>query len=201
MKGIVFDFGGVITQPQDRALFQFLEAHLGWDEATVRKGWAKYRRLMDADLITIEALYLKMAVDLQQPLSMELAKTIRALDYDSWAHANPETIAWMAELSNRGYRIGILTNMPSDYLPWFNRSAAEARALAFAEVISGFEHLAKPQPEIYHLMAKRMDLPPEALFFFDDAQANVDGAKACGWHAARFTTVEAAKKDLEISGF
>lgn len=196
MKGIVFDFGGVITFAQGEELFGYLERHLGWSYETVCAGWAKYRRLMDADLISIEELYLKMAADLNQPLSMDEAIAIGRMDYDSWAHANPETIAWMEELVKQGYRIGILTNMPSNYEPWFNRCAAKARALAFAEVISGYEHLAKPQPEIYQLMAARMQLEPKDLFFFDDAQANVDGAIACGWQAAQFTTVQAAREAL-----
>lgn len=201
MKGIVFDFGGVITQPQDKELFDVLEKRLGWTYEMVREGWKKHRRLMDADLISIEELYLRMAKDLQQPLSYELAVEIGRIDYDSWAHPNVETIAWMEALAKAGYRIGILTNMPSNYLPWFNRSAAAARAIAFAEVISGFEHLAKPQPEIYHLMAERMQLESKDLFFFDDTQANVDGAIACGWHAAHFTTVAAAQASLREAGF
>ncbi len=201
MKGIVFDFGGVITQPQDKELFDFLESRLGWTYEMVRAGWKKHRRLMDADLISIEELYLRMAEDLQQPLSHELATEIGRIDYDSWAYPNHETIAWMEALAKEGYRIGILTNMPSNYLPWYNRSAATAREIAFAEVISGFEHLAKPQPEIYQLMAERMQLPPEDLFFFDDLQANVDGAIACGWHGAQFTTVAAAQIALREAGF
>lgn len=201
MKGIVFDFGGVITLAQDGSLYRYLEERLGWSYEMVRAGWKKYRRLMDADKISIEELYLRMASDLNQPLSMEEAIEIGQRDYDSWAYGNPETIAWMKDLSKQGYRVGILTNMPSNYVPWFNRAAAEARAIAHAEVISGFEHLAKPQPEIYRLMEQRMGLAPENLFFFDDILENVEGAKNCGWKGALFTTVDAAKKDLEAICF
>lgn len=201
MKGIVFDFGGVITMTQDNTLYRYLEEHLGWTYEMVRAGWKKYRRLMDADKISIEELYLRMAADLNQPLAMDEAIKIGRLDYDSWAHCNPETIAWMEALAKEGYRIGILTNMPSNYIPWFNRSAGIARTIAYAEVVSGFEHLAKPQPEIYRLMEQRMKLSPEALFFFDDSLENVEGARACGWKSEVFTTVCNAKEALKRHNF
>ena len=86
--------------------------------------------------------------------------------------------------------------MPSSFIPWFDRCARDFRALADAEVISGLERIVKPNPEIYALMARRMALPPAELFFLDDTQANVDAARACGWHAERFLSVPQAKAAL-----
>lgn len=200
-KGVVFDFGGVITCAQDGSLFRYLEEGWGWTEDIVRAGWRRHRRLMDADKISIEELYLRIAAEEGISLSMEEAIEIGRRDYDSWANGNPAMIEWMETLAQQGYRIGILTNMPSNYIPWFNRAAGRARAIAYAEVISGCEHLAKPQPEIYRLMETRMGLPPEALFFFDDTQENVDAARACGWYSALFRTLKDAQDELKNACF
>lgn len=201
MKGIVFDFGGVITLPQDETFYARVEARFGWTRAAVRAGWKKFRRLMDADIISIEELYLRMAAEEDRELSPAEAEEIGRWDYDSWAIPNPQTIEWIKTLKQQGYKVGILTNMPSNFVPWFERCAGEARRIVDAELISGTVHLAKPAPEIYRLMEERMALPPEDLLFFDDLVENVQGAVACGWHGAVFTTVEAAQQALIEHGF
>lgn len=41
----------------------------------------------------------------------------------------------------------------------------------------------KPAPEIYRHVERAMGLKPHEIIFFDDSAANVEGARACGWHA------------------
>ena len=90
----------------------------------------------------------------------------------------------MRRLKADGRKLGILTNMSPDfYERLFVPRAAAYRALVDAEVVSGLEHLYKPQRAIYDLMAQRLALPPERLLFFDDTPANVEAARACGWQA------------------
>lgn len=194
IQGVVFDFGGVISSVQAPEYFAVVKAQTGWDRASVLEGWAHHRRLLDADTIGPEELYRRMAADLGQTLSEETIRILVKADYDSWSSLNEATYAWAQELKAAGYRIGILTNMPSSFIPWFDRCAGVFRQLADAELISGLEHMAKPQPEIYALMAQRMALPPSELFFMDDTLRNVEAAQACGWHAAQFTSVDEARK-------
>ena len=197
IDGIVFDFGGVISRAQDARFFPEVGRLTGWTREDVLAGWARHRRRMDADDISVEALYRLIAAERGETLAPGLAETLGRLDFDSWAVPNPETLAWARELKAEGFRIGILTNMPSAFLPWFDRCAGAFRALADAEVVSGLERMVKPDPAIYALMAARLGLPPGRLFFLDDTQANVDAARVCGWQAARFTSVAAARADLE----
>lgn len=44
----------------------------------------------------------------------------------------------------------------------------------------------KPQPEFYRHVTAELGLPPAALLFLDDQQANVDAARAVGWNAERY---------------
>lgn len=194
IQGVVFDFGGVISCVQEPTYFATVKALTGWDRETVLAGWARHRRLLDSDAIGPEELYRRMAADLGQTLSEEALQVIVKADYDSWSSLNPETLAWAKELKAAGYRIGILTNMPSTFIPWFERCAGEFRRLADRELISGLERLAKPQPEIYALMEQRMELPPGQLFFFDDTLRNVEAAQARGWQAAQFVSVPQARE-------
>ena len=196
IHGIVFDFGGVISQAQDAAFFPAVNALTGWTRGQVLDGWKAHRRKLDADDLDAQGLYRQIAGDLGQTLPQATLDALAKLDYDSWSIPNPETLAWARGLKAAGLRIGILTNMPSSFIPWFDRCARDFRALADAEVISGLERIVKPNPEIYALMARRMALPPAELFFLDDTQANVDAARACGWHAERFLSVPQAKAAL-----
>ena len=65
-----------------------------------------------------------------------------------------------------------------------------------AMVISYEEHLTKPNPAIFQLMADRLGVPAAACFFTDDSQLNIDAARAAGMQAALFTGIEQLKRDL-----
>lgn len=41
----------------------------------------------------------------------------------------------------------------------------------------------KPEAKIYELAAQKAGTVPEESLFIDDNSANVEGARACGWHA------------------
>ena len=196
LKGIVFDYGGVISAPQDPSFFALVERLTGLSQAQTLAGWAAFRSELDRGTLSVRALYQKIGQANGLSLSEEVLARLGTADYDSWAHGNDATLAWARELKAAGFKIGILTNMPPDYEPWFNRAARAFRALADAELISGCERLVKPEPEIYARMAERMALPPQALCFLDDTPRNVLAARACGWQAIHFTTVQAAKAEL-----
>jgi epoxide hydrolase-like predicted phosphatase len=55
-------------------------------------------------------------------------------------------------------------------------------------VISAEVHMHKPQPEIYRLTAKRLEVEPAACVFVDDLQENCEGAEAVGMTAIRHRT-------------
>lgn len=44
----------------------------------------------------------------------------------------------------------------------------------------------KPQPEFYRRITGELTLPPAALLFIDDQDANVQAARAAGWNAESF---------------
>ncbi len=196
IKGIVFDFGGVISAAHDATFWEKAKALTGWTRDEIWAGWRKHRWMLDADFVTPQGLYHLISKDLGTHLDGKTLDQLAEMDYDSWAVPNPETFQWAQELKAAGYKIGILTNMPTSFIPWFNRAAAAFRALADAEVISGVEHIVKPDPAIYALMAQRLELPPHALCFFDDMMPNVEAARKCGWKAAQFSTVSLAQAAL-----
>ncbi len=192
--GVVFDSGGVISMPQDPAFFPVARQLTGLTDEAFREGWLRHRPGLDDGSYPLAEMYHRILADNGcDTLSASDLKALCKADFDSWAHPNLATFELAKDLKRLGLRLGILTNMPEEFIPWFDRMAGAFRKLADAEVISGCVRLIKPDPAIFDLMAERMALKPVNLLFLDDMDYNVKAAQACGWHAARFTSAEDAR--------
>lgn len=197
IKGVVFDFGGVMTTTTMPERVKALVAKLGIPWSVFETGFEKYRRQMDGDLMTIDEMYDRTLADAHLTLSPDVRARIIEEDQASFLYRNEATREWMKGLRARGFKIGILTNMYSDFARRFRVAFADFIALADALVVSGEVHLYKPQREIYDLLRERIGLPAEELCFFDDVEANCAGARAAGWQAIRFTTTAATASAFE----
>lgn len=68
-------------------------------------------------------------------------------------------------------------------------------------VVSAHERLLKPDPAIYRVLLERNHLDPATCLFVDDIAENVEGARAVGMKAVRFTSPRALAADLAAHGF
>jgi putative hydrolase of the HAD superfamily len=98
--------------------------------------------------------------------------------------ANTELIEWFAGLRPR-YRTGILSNS------FVGAREREGERYGFEELadVLVYSHevgLAKPDPEIYRLTCRRLDVAPEDAVFVDDRQGAVDGATGVGMPTVLF---------------
>jgi 2-haloacid dehalogenase len=67
-------------------------------------------------------------------------------------------------------------------------------------VVSGLEHVVKPDPRIYRIFCERYSLAPEACVFIDDSEANVVAARRYGMNAILFTEPDALRRELIAVG-
>jgi 2-haloacid dehalogenase len=67
-------------------------------------------------------------------------------------------------------------------------------------VISGEVQLLKPDAAIYRHLLDRHHLRAEDTLFIDDVEHIVEGARAVGMHAVKFTDVETLRNDLKGYG-
>lgn len=85
----------------------------------------------------------------------------------------------MIEAVRAARRHGLKTGLISN--TWgLDDSRSRALDIFDARVLSGEVGLRKPQPEIYRVTARRLDVEPEECVFVDDLPANVEGARAVG---------------------
>lgn len=190
VDGVVFDFGGVLSvspmrEKWDRTLYPYCET-LGLRREKALEGFSKFRRLWDGDDLSFAAMYelIFAWAGLARPTDEQLAEIYR-LDAASWAEElRPDTLELMKEVKAHGKRIGILSNMSSDFhRDLFAPRFGECRALADVEVISGFERACKPERRIYDITRERMGCEAARLLFFDDSLPNVLAARAYGWQS------------------
>ena len=198
VSGVVFDFGGVMTTSTMPERVRKCTDEFGIDWKHLADGFAKYRRLMDGGFITMDEMYDLIWADADIRITDEQKARIHEEDIASFMdeYVNRTTLGWMKALKAEGYKIGILTNMSSEFARRFRKVFAEFIAVADAMVISGEEKMYKPQKRIYDLLGERIGLPAEELCFIDDAEANCDGARRAGWHCIQFESNEQAERDF-----
>ena len=184
--GVVFDFGGVISvSPMEGwELYPFCAAR-GVDRTTVAAGWKRYRHLWDGGFISFDEMYRRIFADAGVEISGADLEELWEIDAVGWIrNLRPETLDLMRMLKAQGKKLGILSNMSPDFHDrLFVPRAADYRALADVEVISGLEKLYKPERPIYDLTQRRMGLSPDRLLFLDDTPVNVNAARSYGWQA------------------
>lgn len=92
-------------------------------------------------------------------------------------------------------RLFYLSNMPLPYARALERRMSFFRHFD-GGVFSGDVKLVKPHGEIYALLAWRHGLEPEKTVFIDDTAANVEAARALGWHAIHCTQPTALRDQV-----
>ncbi len=92
-----------------------------------------------------------------------------------------ELFDWFASL--RGdYLLGILSNSSDGA----RREDGRRHGIPQAADVVVYSHevgVAKPDPAVYALTTRMLDVAPDAVLFLDDSPWAVEGARAAGWHA------------------
>jgi putative hydrolase of the HAD superfamily len=100
----------------------------------------------------------------------------------------------------RGLRPAYRTGMVSNAWPDLRRVLVSRYPIADAFdtiVISGEEHVAKPDPEIFQRALERLQVEPAQAVMIDDMEVNIAAARDCGMHAIRFENPTQAWSALE----
>ena len=114
-------------------------------------------------------------------------------------HAYDDSVVIFEKLIAEGRDVTMLTNFASDTF-----RVAQKRFPFLKKprgvTVSGDIGLIKPDIAIYDTHAKSFGLDPASTIFIDDSLANVEGARAAGWHAVHFTGAEKLRSDLAAHG-
>jgi putative hydrolase of the HAD superfamily len=184
-KGLILDFGGVVTTDFYGALDAFSErAGLG-ERAFVRalRESAQGR----AALAAVECGQLP-----QREFERTMGRLLGTDDNGLLARAladlrpRPEVIGLTRRARAQGVRVAALSNSwgTGQYDPY---AGWDLDGLFDAVVISDQVGLRKPDPEIFKLTAAKLGLEPGQCLFVDDTEHNLPGAAGLGMGTVFFT--------------
>ena len=111
----------------------------------------------------------------------------------------PGSIELVEQLDARGVPLFAITNFGAEFWAQFRPTAPVFDRFRDI-VVSGEEKLAKPDPAIFDLAARRFGHAPADMLFIDDNADNIDAARACGWQVHPFTAAAGLQRDLEQRG-
>lgn len=198
IKALVFDYGNVISEPQDRTCYARMSALTGLSGTELLHFFWKYRNEYDRGTIRGEEMYLRVLADAGITGSdaelAEMAKKLLAEDLGSWAAVSESVTDWGLSVQSGGYTLGILSNMPFDFLELYGdkiRLFREADTAVFSCDVGQI----KPERDIYETLIARLGCKPEEIVFFDDLEVNVEGARKAGIRSFVWTGLEQAQAD------
>jgi putative hydrolase of the HAD superfamily len=194
---VIFDFGGVLSLPQDPERLTAMERLSNLDHERYLELYRRDRLELDRGTLTDDSYWGRiLRAGGVEPTAQAVA-ALEEEDCHGWTRLNGAMVAWAGELRAAGYRTAILSNMPFTKLA-FLRSRGEFAWIAdFDAAVWSCEHrLVKPDPAFYRLCLRRLGVEPGSCLFLDDTEANVEGARAVGINGQLFVSVPATAPEL-----
>ncbi|AEF85939.1 HAD-superfamily hydrolase, subfamily IA, variant 3 [Treponema primitia ZAS-2] len=196
IKGVAFDFGNVISLPQDTGVIDELVAIAGMERPRFEPLlWAARGEYDRGTLTGIEYYRGFLAKAGVFPAETALEQMV-AIDLKSWSRINPETVKLMEDVKNAGLKLGILSNMPHEFLAMARKNIPVFQ-LPHRGIFSCEVDSIKPEEKIYRETLSALGLEPEEMAFFDDIAVNVDKARSLGIQAFIWKDSKTARADLE----
>ena len=197
IKAVVFDVGRVIVQWELRALFAKLiddPSELDWFLThVVTEEWHFQH---DAGRPLDE-----MVPERQRefPQYAELIDAYAERFLETIPGPVPGTAPLIEALAKRGTALFAITNFGAEFWQMFLPTQPVLNHFSDI-VVSGEERLAKPDPAIFALAAKRFGYQPQDMLFIDDNAANIEGAAGLGWQVHLFHNAQRLQRDLAARG-
>ncbi len=198
IKAVIFDYGNVISKAATGDASEDLKKLSGIPAEVFNSVYERFRFDFDRGLISGEEMYRKLLLEdgyIEQANNSELLKKIALCDLESWRPIRDDVCTWIDELQTKGFKIGILSNMPYEFLDLYESEIPPFVQADFA-CFSCRVKLIKPEKEIYEYTLNGLGIKADEAVFFDDVQENVDGALKVGIKAFLWTGLEKGKKDL-----
>jgi epoxide hydrolase-like predicted phosphatase len=204
LRALIVDWGGVLTSPLQDSMSAWCDAD-GIDYVAFRavmKEWLGTSYGEDAGRNPVHALERgELDVpDFERELGARLrthdGRPVESEGLLTRMFAGFDPVPAVAEALRHAKAAGLSTALLSN--SWGNDYPREGWAELFdVVVISGEVNLRKPEPEIYQLTARRLELEPQECVFVDDLMPNIRGAAEVGMIGVHHVTPGQTLDDLE----
>lgn len=189
LRAVIFDFGNVISLPQDDDGVARMASILGMSRESFVPQYFEHRSEYDRGSIDDEGYWRLLFKRAGREYDALLEEKLVEIDHGSWARINDAMVDWIRRLGDAGIKTAILSNMPSSF---YRRVLVRYSWIGLLNVvvISGELGVVKPEPEIFHAALTELGTGPDETLFIDDLEPNVAGARSVGLEAVRFSGKE-----------
>lgn len=197
IKNIVFDIGNVCV---DFCYRDFFESFGFSEEITRRICLATTENevwnLGDTGKHSEEEL---LEIFISQDPDMERELRMVYKNFEGIIRERPETIPWIKELKEKGYKVYYLSNYPSKIA---RECADDMTFLNHMDggILSYKIGMVKPDGDIYKKLLSMYGLNARECLFIDDRADNCEAAIREGYHAIQYTTREDVLRKMEEMG-
>lgn len=191
ISSVVFDYGSVLGWPPSSESCARVAAFAGIPESVLRERYYLERSAYDRDTINSVEYWRRIAAGYPAADDENLLLQLADMDVEIWSERNESTVGWLPKLRAAGLTLAILSNMPDSFCTALEENYRWLDVFHH-RIFSGRIRLNKPEPAMYRLLLDTLSnnsgpLPPEEVLFLDDLEKNVDGARALGINAERYS--------------
>ncbi len=199
IRAVIFDYGMVLSQPQEPVALGNLLAITGLDRDTFDNHYWTHRHAYDMGKLDGPGYWRQFASDTSIELTATDIERLIENDVLMWCTINEPMLKWAKSLAEAGLKIGILSNMGEDTLAYMRQEFSW---------LGDFDHhtwscelgIAKPDPAIYTYTCERLGVTPAEALFLDDKAENIRAAEAVGLNGIQFRNIEQLQRELETRG-
>ncbi|MEX1247253.1 MAG: HAD family phosphatase [Anaerolineales bacterium] len=191
IEAIFWDMGGVIMRTDDQTPRAKLAEQLGLSYADLANQVFGSPESLRAQLGEITAQQFWEATSARYAMS---PKDFIA-DFFRGDLIDQELVSAIRKLK-ANYKTGLLSNAFSDLRSWIRDEWKFGDAFS-QMVISAEVRIMKPDPAIYALAMKQLDVEPQSAVFVDDLHVNIEGAQEAGMHGIVFKSTVQTLGDLQ----
>ena len=199
IKAVVFDYGQVISLPQDPKVIDELARRVGAERDKFESLLWSLRREYDRGTVTAKEYYRNLLSKLGASIEDKAMDELIEIDLLSWKNIDSGTVALMEDVKKAGYILGILSNMPHDFLAWARKNIP-VFSLPHVGLFSCEVNLVKPETAIYEKLISMAAVEAGELVFFEDNPENVRSAVSMGIKAFLWESPEKARRELSSLG-
>ena len=195
-RAVIFDLGGVVIGSPLHAIAAY-ERELGLprnavNHAVVGSGPTGAWSRLERGELGLEAFYPLFEADCSATgITIDAREMMRRVA--EVAVPRPAMLEAIRRLRAGGLRVAALTNN------WITEDQGTGALRSFFDVFveSAVVGLRKPDPRIYQLVCRELDVAPAAAVFLDDIGSNLKAARALGMTTIKVDDPDAALAELE----
>lgn len=201
IKAVISDLGGVLIDVDKDNMCAQMAKHSSLSKEEISAQFSAVlvsgREMgFSKGLIDRESFFEKMSRELKlDGLSFDGFNKI----YSDRFTRKEDSIALLRKLAGR-YPIAMLSNTNELHYEYWARLLGDDLKLFKFLVLSFEVHLAKPDPEIYAVAAKKLGVDAQSCVFIDDVESYAKAAEGVGMKGIRFVSAAKLESDLKKLG-